>query len=83
MIHKILKIRYQNWQSLNALSQWLIELKEVPAPKGKVLITALRNYTWIEWAVYCSTVIRKMGFESTILFKGSEIKKTLSRIWFN
>jgi len=57
-----------------ALDQWLFQLKNVPEPKGKVLITALRNYTWIEWAAYCAAVIRQMGFETVLFYKGSEVR---------
>jgi hypothetical protein len=61
--------------SRQALEQWLTQLSNVPPPKGRVLITALRNYTWIEWAVYCASVIRKMGYSSTLIFNQSEVKK--------
>ena len=61
--------------SRQALEQWINQLDKVPSARGKVLITALRNYTWIEWAVYCAAVIRKMGFESTLLFNKSEVLK--------
>ncbi len=58
-----------------ALEQWIKDLKPSPDVKGRVLITAFRNRTWIEWAIYCAAVIRQMGFESTILFKQDEIRK--------
>lgn len=58
-----------------ALEQWVKNLNSLPECKGTVLITALRNDTWVEWAVYCAAVIRQMGFESTLLYKGSEIKR--------
>ncbi|MBN8694118.1 MAG: hypothetical protein J0L69_13060 [Bacteroidetes bacterium] len=56
------------------MSQWLDEMKEIPPVSHRVLITAFRNYTWIEWALYSACVLRKKGFSSTILYKGSEIK---------
>jgi len=58
-----------------AVNAWIRQLKEVPEPKGRILITACRNATWIEWAVYCACVCRQMGYESTLLYKGSEVKK--------
>ncbi len=61
--------------SKQAIEQWLSKLENVPPAKGKVLITALRNNTWIEWAAYCSAVIRQMGFESTLLYNEGEIVK--------
>jgi len=58
--------------SSQAIRQWLIELKKDPLPpvRGRILISALRNETWIEWAVYCACVIRRLGFESTLFFDG-------------
>lgn len=58
-----------------SLEQWLSKLQEIPESRGQVAITALRNHTWIEWGVYCACVVRRMGFEATILYKGSEIKE--------
>lgn len=58
-----------------ALEQWIYQLNNLPDIKGRVLITALRNETWIEWAVYCAAVIRQMGFESTLLYKAEEVEK--------
>ncbi len=55
---------------VQAITQWLKHLthQELPRPSGRILITALRNPTWIEWAIYCAFVIRKLGFESTLIF---------------
>src|SRR5687767_13505370 len=51
-----------------SLKQWLAQLHNLPPVRGRVLITALRNHTWIEWAAYCACVIRKLGFESTLVY---------------
>ncbi len=56
-----------------ALEQWLSELKELPPVKGRILVTALRNKTWVEWSAYCAVVVRQMGYETTILFKDNEV----------
>lgn len=61
-----------------ALEQWKKQLNNVPPPKSRVLITALRNETWIEWAVYCACVIRQLGYESTLLYKKDEIDRFYS-----
>jgi hypothetical protein len=64
------------YTSRQSLEQWISQVKKNP-PKisGKVLITAIRNETWIEWGAYSAAVFRLMGFESTILYKGSEVRK--------
>jgi hypothetical protein len=56
-----------------ALEQWVSHLKVLPETKGKVLISSLRNNTWIEWAAYAACVIRQMGYTSTLIYKGSEV----------
>ena len=53
-----------------ALEQWLEEMRDLPPVRGRVLITALRNQTWIEWSAYCACVIRKLGFEATLVYDG-------------
>lgn len=58
-----------------ALAQWLGELGNPPPVKGRVLVTALRNETWIEWAVYCACVVRGMGYASVLLYSGAQIRK--------
>lgn len=63
-----------------AVKQWLAALDSKPLPKirGRILITMLRNRTWIEWAPYCACVIRRLGFESTLVYDGSLIKRIYS-----
>ncbi len=58
-----------------AIDQWLDALEAPPPARGRVLLPALRNVTWIEWAVYCACVIRRLGFEATLAFDGAEIKR--------
>lgn len=58
-----------------ALEQWLSALGELPVPRGRILITALRNHTWVEWAVYSACVFRQMGYESTLVYYGPEITR--------
>ncbi len=73
-LKRLLKSNADDEGEKQALEQWLSQLKNLPEPKGRVLITALRNKTWIEWSVYCAAVIRQMGFETTLLYKQSEVK---------
>jgi hypothetical protein len=58
-----------------AIDQWIGALGKVPPARGRILILALRNTTWIEWAVYCACVIRRMGFETTLAFDGAEVAR--------
>src|SRR5688572_28272323 len=58
--------------SVEAIEQWLAAV-ETPPVRGRILLLAIRNHTWTEWAAYCACVIRSLGFESTIVFFGDEI----------
>lgn len=61
-----------------AIRGWLAALGPVPPPKEHIIITALRNPTWMEWAVYCACVIRRMGYESTLLVAREDIERHCS-----
>lgn len=58
-----------------AARQWLRTLQRAPLPpiRGRILVTALRNCTWIEWAAYFACVTRQLGFASTIAYRGSQV----------
>ena len=58
-----------------AVEQWKQELRQPIAPKGRVLITALRNRSWIGFGVYAACVLRLHGYESTVLFRGSDLAR--------
>lgn len=60
--------------SVEAIEQWLRAV-QTPPVRGRVLLLAIRNHTWTEWAAYCACVIRSLGFESTIAFFGDEIDR--------
>jgi len=62
-----------------ALAQWRAAMVGLRPVRGRILITALRNATWIEWAVYCACVIRRLGFETTLVFDGEQIRKLYPR----
>ena len=64
--------------AVQAVRGWLAALGPVPPPKARVLITALRNSTWMEWAVYCACVIRRLGYESTLLVDREDIGRHYS-----
>jgi hypothetical protein len=60
-----------------AIEQWCRALGDynLSESKGEVLITAIRNYTWIEWSVYAAFVFRQKGYNTTLLFRSSEVEK--------
>jgi hypothetical protein len=59
-----------------SIRQWLIVINssELQPVRGRVLISALRNRTWIEWAVYCACMLRRLGFESTLFYDGQLVQ---------
>lgn len=59
-----------------ALDRWLVSLysKSLPTITGHVLLSALRNPTWIEWAGYAACVMRRMGIRTTILYSRSQVR---------
>jgi hypothetical protein len=63
-----------------ALEQWLFSLKgiDLSIDKGEILISALRNNTWIEWAIYAACVFRKLGYQPNILYRASEVNRLYS-----
>lgn len=58
-----------------ALDRWLasIDSKPLPAITGHVLLSSLRNPTWIEWAGYAACVMRRIGIRTTILYSRSQV----------
>ena len=64
-----------------ALDRWLasIDSKPLPAITGHVLLSALRNPTWIEWAGYAACVMRRMGIRTTILYSRSQVSAAESQ----
>jgi hypothetical protein len=71
-----LKISYLGTPRL-ALEHWIQTYSpQYGKNNGKrILISSLRNPTWIEWSVYCACIIRQWGYSSTLLYRGSEINR--------
>ena len=59
--------------SRQAINQWLTQLENPPAAKSRILVTAFRTQTWVEWAVYFAIIARNLGFETTLLIKEVDI----------
>jgi hypothetical protein len=57
------------------IPRWLEDLGPLPEKSGKVVLTCLRNPSWIDWAAYAACMFRKRGFESTLLYRSSEISR--------
>lgn len=60
-----------------ALDTWLSHLATRPLPsvRGRVALTALRSCTWIEWAAYAACVLRTLGWETTLLYRGEQVRR--------
>lgn len=58
-----------------AVEQWKQTLQIPEVTRGRFAISTLRNTTWIGAGVYMACVLRQMGYESTILYRGSEIAR--------
>lgn len=56
-----------------ALLSWTHNLRASDQDKGTILMTALRNGTWIEWAVYAAFVLKQLGYSSTLIYRKSEV----------
>jgi len=39
------------------------------------MVTAFRNRTWIEWAVYAACQLRRLGVATTLVYSSSEVKR--------
>jgi len=66
-----------------AVVQWLDALRPAPEIRGRILITALRNRTWIGWAAYAACVLRQQGWETTLLVEGSELRSQIGVRFIN
>jgi hypothetical protein len=58
-----------------ALSSWTAALGGAPAVRKRVMVTALRNRTWIEWAVYATCQLRRLGVATTLVHSSAEIRR--------
>jgi len=63
--------------SYSALLQWEKATRQSQnTGKGrKILLVAIINRTWVEWAVFAGYVLRFMGYEPVILYSTAELKR--------
>ena len=59
----------------HAIEDWLRHLQSVPPARDRVAIVALRNITWIDWAVYAACVLRSFGHAATIYYCGADVRR--------
>lgn len=59
--------------SRQAINQWLTQVENPPVAKSRILVTAYRTHTWVEWAVYFAIVARNLGFETTLLINKEDL----------
>lgn len=65
-----------------ALASWTSALAGASPVRGRVLIGAFRNRTWIEWAVYAACQLRRLGIAATLVHSSAEVRRLypLSRV---
>lgn len=57
-----------------AVEQWKRALEGAPAPgKGRIVLAAVRNARWVEWAVFSACYLLRLGYRPTILFSEQRV----------
>jgi hypothetical protein len=64
---------------LRKVKSWREHTKQVPSIRSHVMLTCLRNKTWIDWAIYIATKLRTLGVKTTLLIKKSEVDRIYGR----
>jgi hypothetical protein len=65
-----------------ALASWTAALDASGPVRRRVMVVASRNLTWIEWAVYATCQLRRLGVATTLVYSSAEVKRAypLTRI---
>lgn len=63
--------------SHQAIRQWLRDLQPAPLGESRILVTAFRSRTWIEWAPYLACVARQLGIATTIVYSSEMLRTNL------
>lgn len=58
-----------------ALESWLAQLADPPPVRRRVMVTAFRNRTWVEWAVYAACQLRRLGVATTLLHSSADVRR--------
>lgn len=57
-----------------ALKRWLQELGQPDTPhKGRIMIAAVRNQRWVEWAIFSALYLLRKGYQPIILYSSEEV----------
>ena len=64
-----------------ALSSWTRALPAGGRVRRRVVVTALRNRTWVEWAVYATCQLRRLGVATTLVYSSSEVRRLYPLAW--
>jgi hypothetical protein len=58
-----------------AADKWISWLRRnsLPAVKGHVIIVALKNQSWMDWAMYAACWMRRLGLAPIILFSEKDV----------
>lgn len=58
-----------------ALESWVSELAGAPPVRRRLMVTAFRNRTWIEWAAYAACQLRRIGVATTLLHSSADVRR--------
>ena len=60
-----------------AADKWIHWLCKQPLPpvNGSIAILAVRNQTWMDWALYAACWMRRLGLAPIVLFSGNDAQK--------
>jgi hypothetical protein len=58
-----------------ALESWTSALDASGPVRRRVMVVAFRNLTWIEWAVYATCQLRRLGVATTLVYSSAEVKR--------
>jgi hypothetical protein len=64
-----------------AVSSWTMALPAGGKVRRRVIVTAFRNRTWIEWAVYAACQLRRLGVATTLVYSSSEVRRLYPLAW--
>jgi|694.fasta_scaffold34086_4 hypothetical protein len=59
----------------HAIEDWLRDLRSAQPARDRIAILALRNITWIDWAVYAACVLRSLGHAATIYYSAADVRR--------
>jgi len=59
-----------------ALEHWRAAIANcAPGSKGRILVVALRNCTWLEWAAFAACFVYRLGYQPVLVYSSQEIAR--------